>query len=320
MPTALVVVARFTPLALLVSSRAASGTTAPETSVTVPATLPRLVCGRAGKARLAIVSMLVTSVIRKLLLNFVPSRCVIHAESVTLRLPMRPTLLARSFISPVTSASFPPSFILKDLQRWCSRCATSKIERVLCFAAFLSPLPTLYKNYRGRRLKIVGEPASSKWHRLDNCSYSVILNCARSDNARVHDKVAYKDVSDRCLEVMEAVDNERVVSGDSSFKNIHGDCASCTSSNPIVKHYVALSETSDVDPSAQGAEDRALGLRHGDIVVNYDGALHGPVCYLAKHTDAFGFCVHPSAIDRVMRNQIRADVCHANRLGSRSFL
>jgi hypothetical protein len=187
--------------------------------------------------------MLVTSLIRKLLLNFVSSRCVIHAESVTLRLPMRPTLLATSFISPVTSASFAPSFILNDLQRWCSPRASSKIERVLCFAAFLSPLPTLYKNYRGRRLKIVGEPASSKWHRLDNCSYSVILNCARPDNAPVHDKVAYKDVSDRCLEVMEAVDNERVVSGDSSFKNIHGDCGSCTSSNPIVKHYVALSET-----------------------------------------------------------------------------
>src|SRR5260370_18293451 len=86
MPTALVVVAGFTPLALLVSSRAASGTTAPETSVTVPATLPRLVCGRAGKARLAIASRLIASLIRNLLLNFLSSRHDIHGESLTWRL------------------------------------------------------------------------------------------------------------------------------------------------------------------------------------------------------------------------------------------
>src|SRR5258707_6897804 len=86
MPAALVVVARFTPLALLVSSRAASGTTAPETSVTVPATLPRLVCGRAGKARLAIASRLIASLIRNLLLNFLSSRRDIHGEGLTWRL------------------------------------------------------------------------------------------------------------------------------------------------------------------------------------------------------------------------------------------
>ncbi len=101
------------------------------------------------------------------------------------------------------------------------------------------------------QLKIVEEPASSEWHRLDNRSYSVILDCARPDNARVHDKVAHKDVSDRCLKVIEAVENERVVIRDSAFKNIHGECGSCTSSNPVVQRYVALSETPDVDPSAQ---------------------------------------------------------------------
>src|SRR6267378_2173370 len=207
MPTALVVVARFTPLALLVSSRAASGTTAPETSVTVPATLPRLVCGRAGKARLAIASRLIASLIRNLLLNFLSSRHDIH-----------------------------------------------------------------------------------------------------------------KEVSDRCLKVIEAVENERVVIRDSAFKNIHGECGSCTSSNPVVQRYVALSETPDVDPSAQRAEDCALGRGHCHVVVHDDGALHGPVCNLAKHTDAYGFCVRPPAIDRVVRNQIRTRVCDANRLGSRRFL
>src|ERR1700751_3016879 len=86
MPTALVVVARFTPLALLVSSTAASGTTAPETSVTVPATLPRLVCGRAGKARLAIGSRLIASLVRTLLHTSPSSRHDIHGESWTWRL------------------------------------------------------------------------------------------------------------------------------------------------------------------------------------------------------------------------------------------
>jgi hypothetical protein len=86
MPTALVEVARFNPLSLLVSSTAASGTTAPETSVTVPATLPRLVCDRAGKARLAIASRLIASLIRNLLLNFLSSRHDIRGESLTWRL------------------------------------------------------------------------------------------------------------------------------------------------------------------------------------------------------------------------------------------
>src|SRR3981081_4309531 len=86
MPTALVVVARLTPLALLVSSTAASGTTARETSVTVPATLPRLVCGRAGKARLAMASRLIASLIPNLLLTFLSSRHDIHGDSLTWRL------------------------------------------------------------------------------------------------------------------------------------------------------------------------------------------------------------------------------------------
>jgi len=51
------------------------------------------------------------------------------------------------------------------------------------------------------QLKIVEESASSEWHRLDNRSYSVIFDCARPDNARIRDKVAHKDVSDRRLEV-----------------------------------------------------------------------------------------------------------------------
>ncbi len=34
-------------------------------------------------------------------------------------------------------------------------------------------------------------------------------------------------------------------------------------------------------------------------------------------SDAFGLCIRPSAIDRVVCNQIRTDICHANHLTSR---
>src|ERR1700722_2363394 len=148
----------------------------------------------------------------------------------------------------------------------------------------------------------------------------MILDGARPNNARIRDQIAHKDVSVRCLEVIKAVKNERVAIRDSPFKSIHGECGSCTSSNPVVQRYGALSETPDVDPSAQRAEDCALRRGHCHVVVYDDGALHGPLCKLAKHTDAHGFCVRPSAIDRVVRNQIRTRVCDANRLGSRRCL
>src|SRR5262249_47683287 len=75
---------------------------------------------------------------------------------------------------------------------------------------------------------------------------------------------------------------------------------------------VVLSETPDRDPCAIRAEGCVFGRRHGHIVVHDDGTFHGPVCKLAEHTDAL--CLRPSAMDRVVRNQIRTDIYDANHL------
>jgi len=156
-------------------------------------------------------------------------------------------------------------------------------------------------------------------HRHDHRSYSMILDRSFADNERVHDAVAHEDVSERWLEVIEAVEHERVITRGSwhgIWVNVQGERGSSASSNPVVLHDVALSEPSYRDPRAIRPEDCALGRRHGHVVIHDDSALHRPLCKLAKGNDAGNDALRlcPSAIDPVVRNQIRTGIDDANRL------
>src|SRR5215470_13894858 len=141
-------------------------------------------------------------------------------------------------------------------------------------------------------------------------AYAEILDRARPDNAGVQGAEAHKHVSLRCLEVIEAVENEGVVCRTRGnlrrqWEHRYRECGSRASLNPVVPHYGVLREAKDPDRGAEITEDCARGRRHGDIVVHDDGALHGPCCNSAKHTDAFGVRMRPFAIDPVVRDQIR---------------
>src|SRR6516164_8909607 len=97
--------------------------------------------------------------------------------------------------------------------------------------------------------------ASMVGHPHDNRAHAVILDCAWPDNQRVQDTVVHKDVRNRCLEMNQAVENERAVRRGSPFPIIRSQCGSGASSNPVVLHNVALSESPDPDPRAIQIED-----------------------------------------------------------------
>src|SRR5262249_17173 len=131
----------------------------------------------------------------------------------------------------------------------------------------------------------------------DDRAGAEILDRARPDDEGVQGGGAHKHVSYRGLEIIEAVVHESVVSrnrGRSVLHSRHTESGSGASPNPIVPHYVALSVAVDQDRGAEIAQDGARGRRHGHIVVHDDGALHGPGCKLAKHTDAYGVWKRPS--------------------------
>src|SRR5262249_56215792 len=86
-----------------------------------------------------------------------------------------------------------------------------------------------------------------------------ILDRARPDNARVQGPEAHKQVSHRCLEVIDAVEHEGVVGRNRGReKRQHRECGSGASPEPIVQHDGALPEAVDLDPYPPIAQDRAL--------------------------------------------------------------
>src|SRR5215813_11601258 len=137
--------------------------------------------------------------------------------------------------------------------------------------------------------------------RYDDRAYPVVRDCALTDNERVHNGDVHKDVSKRCPEVIQAVENERVVSTNPA----HRQGSSSASSNPVVQDYVVSGVVATVfDPSATEVELRALGRIHIHIVVHDDGVRDG-----LAHNNASGRSRWPLDIDRVVRNQIQISTC-----------
>ena len=97
---------------------------------------------------------------------------------------------------------------------------------------------------------------------------AVILYTGPASN---NDRVGYvpvdEDVSERRLETIEIVREERVVSRDSSVLINHRERSPAAASNPVVQHCVAVSEAPDLDSCAASAKNGALRRRHSDIVV-----------------------------------------------------
>ena len=128
------------------------------------------------------------------------------------------------------------------------------------------------------------------WRPITNC-----VGCARVD----------KDVCERRPETIKVVRDKRVVPRYSPVLIKHSQRSIGMSSNPVVQHRVTVSEAPDFNSRAIRAEDGALRTRHGYNVVYDDCArFRRQRRWLANHIDACGRCVGPTAIDRIMRNEI----------------
>src|SRR5215813_612206 len=87
-------------------------------------------------------------------------------------------------------------------------------------------------------------------------AYPLIMDRAWPYHERVHDALAHNHVSQRCLEVLEAVENERVVGRNPVArlrrrrKHSHSQRSSGAASNAVVQHDGALGVAPDIDPGA----------------------------------------------------------------------
>src|SRR6516165_11694335 len=95
-------------------------------------------------------------------------------------------------------------------------------------------------------------------HRHDLRSHSLVVDRALTNNECVHYTRAYRHVSKRCLEVVQAVENEMVVCSTNHAGRINSDNqgGSGTSSNSVVQDDVVLCVAPDVDPCAIRVENR----------------------------------------------------------------